>query len=62
MPLGESDPHEPSFCVLRVIYVDRDAACSVFHIAELWVWISSEDDCSIVILVLVITKMEFIKT
>ncbi|TWW73693.1 Receptor-type tyrosine-protein phosphatase F [Takifugu flavidus] len=35
MPLGESDLHEPPFCVVCVIYVDRDAACSVFHIAEL---------------------------
>lgn len=62
MPLGKHDPLEPSFSVMYLIYVDRDAACSVFHIAELWVWISSWDDCNIVILALVITGMESIKT
>lgn len=34
MPAGEYDPREPPFSVMYVIYVDRDAACSLFHIAE----------------------------
>lgn len=34
MPAGECDPREPSLSIMYVIYVDRDAACSLFHIAE----------------------------